>query len=92
MYCQPSHSTMRVHGNFVEYAPFSLITILMLELQSAVDTACPSLLLARSFHAYGMSQEPEDYYSRVAGMTLTFSPPGDAVISLLLIYLLVLIR
>ena len=67
---------MRVHANFAEYAPMAL---LLLALAESVGT--PSVLLhvagvalvaGRVTHAYGMSQAPENFRFRTAGMLLTF--------------------
>ena len=67
---------MRVHANFSEYMPLSLLLILMLEIQSVnnlVIIFLGLLLLAgRCIHAYGVSQQEEDFRLRVYGMTLTF--------------------
>ena len=67
---------IRVHSNFAEYAPLALLLILMLELQSAhkILLVFLGLLLfvGRLVHAYGVSQEDEDFRLRVTGMTMTF--------------------
>lgn len=67
---------IRVHSNFAEYAPLALLLILMLELQSAhkILLVFLGLLLfvGRIVHAYGVSQEDEDFRLRVTGMTMTF--------------------
>lgn len=67
---------MRVHSNFAEYVPLALLLILMLELQSVnkilVVFLGLLLLVGRIIHAYGVSQQDEDFRLRVTGMTLTF--------------------
>ena len=67
---------IRVHSNFAEYVPLSLLLILMLELQSVNKFVIifPGLLLliGRLIHAYGVSQQEEDFRFRVYGIILTF--------------------
>jgi hypothetical protein len=41
------------------------------------------LLLGRSLHAFGMSQETEDFRLRVSGMSLTFAAIAGAALTLL---------
>lgn len=67
---------IRAHGNFAEYVPLTLILMALAELQ---DRAAFSLhfvgiflLAGRLVHAYGVSQEPELFKLRVAGMIMTF--------------------
>lgn len=71
------HRAMRVHGNFAEYAPLSLLLLFMFELQGAhylfVHLFGLCLLLGRLVHARGVSQDREDYRYRVAGMLMTFA-------------------
>lgn len=68
---------IRVHGNFAEYVPFSLILVGFVEIQQfapiIVHTLCLLLVIGRLCHAYGVSQENEDYRLRVVGMALTFT-------------------
>lgn len=67
---------IRVHSNFAEYAPLSLFLILMLEIQSVNNVVVIFLglllLIGRCIHAYGVSQQDEDFRLRVYGMILTF--------------------
>ncbi len=71
---------MRVHGNFTEYVPMALV---LLALAESVHTE-PVLLhvlgillvIARCLHAWGMSQSPENFRFRVAGMAMTFTVIG----------------
>ena len=68
---------MRVHANFAEYVPLSLLMIYLVE-QSGVyawflHALCLSLLAGRLSHAYGVSQAKENYRFRVMGMTLTLT-------------------
>jgi uncharacterized membrane protein YecN with MAPEG domain len=83
---------MRVHANFAEYAPFSLLLIAFVELASApalfVQVLCLALLLGRCSHAWGVSQAKEDYRFRVGGMAMTFTAILLASIYLLYRHLL----
>jgi uncharacterized membrane protein YecN with MAPEG domain len=67
---------MRVHGNFAEYVPLTLIVIYMLEgtgaAPAAVHAMCIALLLGRLSHAYGVGQVAEQFRYRVFGMSATF--------------------
>ena len=83
---------MRVHANFCEYVPISLLLLFFFE--SLIDdklwvhVMCIALLLGRILHAYGVSQIDEDLRYRVAGMTLTFTVILSSSIGVLLTYLL----
>jgi len=78
---------MRVHGNFAEYAPFTLLLILMLELNGgapqAIHGLCVLLLTGRVFHAWGVRKVDENLAFRVAGMALTFISMGFATLGIL---------
>ena len=68
---------MRVHANFAEYVPLSLLMIYLVE-QSGVyawfaHALCLCLLVGRLSHAYGVSQSKENFTFRVTGMSLTFT-------------------
>ena len=68
---------VRVHANFAEYVPFSLLMIYLVE-QSGVYTwfvhaLCVGLLVGRLSHAYGVSQQRENFTFRITGMSLTFT-------------------
>lgn len=67
---------MRAHSNFAEYVPISLILIALVEIQKAnlifVHALGLVLCLGRFIHAFGVSQEKEDFRFRVSGMVLTF--------------------
>ena len=80
----------RVHANFAEYAPFTLLLAFMLEFQEANDVLvhalCLSLLVGRMTHAYGVSKEAENYSYRVFGMAMTFAALVGAAVSLLFLY------
>ncbi|MEM7043647.1 MAG: MAPEG family protein [Pseudomonadota bacterium] len=68
---------LRVHGNFAEYAPMAIVLMALGELQGisvlVLHAIGLCLLGGRLVHAYGVSQEPENYRLRVTGMALTFS-------------------
>ena len=68
---------MRVHANFSEYVPLSIILLSFVELHKAHDAIlhglCLLLVVSRCLHAYGVSQENEKFKFRVVGMTMTFS-------------------
>ena len=67
---------IRVQANFVEYAPFSLLLMLMVELQGGAAVLLHAiglmLLAGRAAHAYGLSQHPQIMPLRFWGMILTF--------------------
>jgi uncharacterized protein len=71
---------MRVHANFVEYAPFALVLLALAESltspQWLLHAAGILLLSARFAHAYGVSQTHEQFVFRVTGMALTFTTIG----------------
>ena len=68
---------MRAHSNFAEYVPFSLFAIYLVETHGAnplfVHFLGLSILTGRILHAYGISQENENFKFRVSGMMLTFN-------------------
>ncbi len=67
---------VRVHANFSEYVPFTLLLLIMAELRGGngvvLHILCVCLLVGRAAHAWGVSQSPEDGRFRVAGMASTF--------------------
>jgi uncharacterized protein len=71
---------MRVHANFAEYVPLTLIVMALAENMQAphafVHLVGLLLLAGRSLHAYGLSQTPHILRYRVWGMTLTFVALG----------------
>jgi uncharacterized protein len=67
---------MRVHANFAEYVPLSSLMLYLVE-QSGVyawflHALCLGLLVGRLSHAYGVSQQRENFAFRISGITLTF--------------------
>jgi len=73
---------MRVHANFAEYAPFTLLLMALAENLGRphvlVHLVGLTLLAGRAMHAYGLSQTPHILKYRVWGMTLTFAAMGIA--------------
>lgn len=67
----------RVHGNFAEYVPLSLLLIYFLEISRApvalIHGLCVVLIISRGIHAFGVSRINEDYRLRTAGMSGTFA-------------------
>ena len=78
---------MRVHANFAEYVPFTLLLTFMLEVQDTpvllVHVLCACLLVGRISHAYGVSREPENFRFRVFGMAMTFTALSGSALSIL---------
>jgi uncharacterized protein len=75
---------MRVHANFAEYVPF---TLLLMALAESMAPPRPMLhlvgiilVVGRLFHAYGLSQTPHILRYRVWGVTLTFAALGIAAL------------
>lgn len=68
---------MRVHANFSEYVPFALLLLLILEQSGGNVLVLHGLFLVllagRLIHAWGVSQQKENFRFRVSGMTMTFA-------------------
>ena len=68
---------MRVHANFAEYAPFTLLLMGLAESlhasQSTLYAAGGCLVAGRLIHALGVSQANEIILIRTVGITLTIS-------------------
>ena len=83
---------VRVHSNFAEYVPLSMILVYFLEVQSGtspwIHVLCSALLIGRIIHAFGISQVEENYRYRVSGMALTFTVITSASIALIVTYVL----
>jgi uncharacterized protein len=73
---------VRVHANFVEYAPLALILMGLAESLKALPVVLHALgialLIGRIAHAYGLSQSPHNMPLRVAGMVLTLTMMAGA--------------
>jgi uncharacterized membrane protein YecN with MAPEG domain len=67
---------LRVHGNFAEYVPFSLVLLLIAELQGAAAwmlyLSGLMLVAGRLCHAVGTGLTPQVPFLRTLGMGLTF--------------------
>lgn len=68
---------MRAHANFAEYVPMCLLLLALVELHGGRNAWVLhglglALLVGRISHAWGVSQEHENYRFRVYGMVLTF--------------------
>lgn len=68
---------IRVHSNFSEYVPITLILIFFVEAKGGhpllIHALGVLLLVGRAVHAYGVSQMNEKFVFRVSGMMMTFS-------------------
>ncbi|HEY1385135.1 MAG TPA: MAPEG family protein [Dongiaceae bacterium] len=78
----------RVHANFAEYVPLTLILMMLAELQGQpawrIHLIGVLLLIGRAAHAHGVSQVPQITALRVAGMTGTIAAiVTGAVVNLL---------
>lgn len=82
---------MRVHANFCEYVPISLLLLFFLEgltdSQWWIHVLGTALVLGRSIHAFGVSRIDENFVFRVTGMALTFTVIISASGRILLSYL-----
>ena len=67
---------MRVHSNFAEYVPLSLLLLYFVEGAGSpallVHALAVCLVAGRVAHAFGVSQVKENYAYRVFGMAMTF--------------------
>ena len=68
---------IRAHSNFAEYVPLNLFALYLVESQGAPLLLSHflgfSTLLGRLLHAYGITQNNENFKFRVTGMMLTFT-------------------
>ena len=68
---------MRVHANFTEYVPLTLLLLLILEQLGGnvllLHVLFLILLAGRLIHAWGVSRQREDFRYRVSGMAMTFA-------------------
>lgn len=86
---------MRVHANFAEYVPFTLLLMALAESMAPprplIHLVGLLLVAGRFMHAYGLSQTPHILKYRVRGMTLTFAALGLAATICLILSTLYLI-
>ncbi len=75
---------MRVHANFAEYVPYTLLLMALAESMAPprplVHLVGIILVAGRLLHAYGLSQTPQVVRYRVWGMMLTFTALGLAAL------------
>jgi uncharacterized protein len=75
---------MRVHANFAEYVPFTLLLMALAESMAPprpiVHLVGIILVAGRLLHAYGLSQTPQILRYRVWGMMATFTALGIAAL------------
>ncbi len=80
---------MRVHANFIEYAPLALILIALSELSGATPVGLHILGLAlitgRALHAYGFGRAPQILILRQIGMLSTLCVIAAAAVWLLIL-------
>ena len=78
---------VRVHANFAEYAPFSLLLLALAELRGVepvlLHPLCLLLLGGRLAHAWGVSHSPENFRFRVGGMVATLTAIAATAVLLL---------
>lgn len=78
---------IRVHGNFAEYVPFTLLLLVLLELRDPSPFVLHGLSLClvagRLSHAWGVSRPVENFRFRVSGMILTFTALGGAALAII---------
>lgn len=81
---------IRVHSNFAEYVPLTLLLICLVEITGAsalfVHAMGISLVAGRVSHAIGVSQLRETYVFRVIGMVLTILTLATVAVALLIAY------
>ena len=77
---------VRVHANFAEYVPLTLLLISFAEQRGThhlvINLLCVLFLAGRALHAWGVSQEPENFTYRVTGMMLTFGTLAVSALSI----------
>lgn len=77
---------VRAHANFAEYVPITLLLISFAEQRGThhrvINLLCVLFLAGRALHAWGVSQEPENFTYRVTGMMLTFGTLAVSALSI----------
>ena len=75
----------RVHANFAEYVPLTLVLMTLAELQGqpgwSVHAIGALLAVGRLAHAYGVSQAPQILKLRVLGMVTTIAAMVTAAVA-----------
>lgn len=83
---------IRAHGNFIEFTPFTLILIGILEYQQFgrfwIHCLCLLLLIGRIMHPIGLSEKPtnRDLFFRFYGMVLTLTSMATAAALIITMY------
>jgi uncharacterized membrane protein YecN with MAPEG domain len=82
----------RVHANFAEYAPLTLLLMALAEITGApwfvILVLGVMLIAGRLLHAYGLGQEPDNFGARVRGMQLTiFSLIGASGVAIIMAFI-----
>jgi uncharacterized membrane protein YecN with MAPEG domain len=79
---------IRVHGNYAEYVPLTLIMIYFVEIQSQnlslVHGLCIAFILARLSHIYGVSQIKENIMFRMFSLFITGCVISISAISIIM--------
>jgi uncharacterized membrane protein YecN with MAPEG domain len=79
---------IRVHGNYAEYVPLTLIMIYFVEIQSQnlllVHGLCIAFVIARLSHIYGVSQIRENIVFRTFALFITGCVISISAIAILL--------
>jgi len=82
---------IRAHGNFVEYVPFALLLILLVELtggaRGTVHGLGAALIAARLFHLWGVLPVNGPFFGRALGIVLTLLVILGAAARLLMHYI-----
>ncbi len=75
----------RVHANFSEYVPFTLLLIALSEMRGIhhviIHGLCLALLVGRCAHAWGVSNRTENFRFRVIGIALTLNTISAAAVA-----------
>ncbi|HSG95730.1 MAG TPA: MAPEG family protein [Afifellaceae bacterium] len=84
----------RVHANFAEYAPLTLLVMALAESIGAPWFAIlvlgAMLIAGRLLHAHGLGREPDNFKARVRGMQLTiFALIGASAAALVMAFMAV---
>jgi len=82
----------RVHANFAEYVPLTLILMALCEALGTpwfVILVLGAMLIGgRLLHAHGLGQEPDNFRARVRGMQLTiFALAGASGVALIMAFM-----
>lgn len=81
----------RVHANFAEYVPFTLLLIGFAEIRGVhyvvIHLLCVALLIGRLFHAWGVSKDRENFRFRVLAMIFTLNTIAASALAIALSYL-----